>query len=358
MDRRDFLRVGALLGTIGTAGCLGVFETQSAWRDPPLVEDRPEAAYIPASTEEMGTYGVTEVGEYTVSLLYTFPHRFWTVTGTETNMVDVGDEDALHLMASVWETDSGIVVPADVRLTVEGESAPYTGQLWAMLAQRMGFHYGDNLAIEEGEYTARLDINPAGARGVGRLEGLFEEPRTAEIDFEYTSDDVYDLTFDLVEESRRGNRGELPLMDHEGMAHGGDGDHTHGGMARPTVPPADSFPAEVLGTGESGDATFVVASEPARFDEPTLVVSPRTPHNRTMLPLMALSATVQRGTETVFEGALESRLDTELGFHYGAPVGIDGGETIRIDIESVPQVARHDGYETAFFEMPPVEIEN
>ncbi len=357
MDRRGFLRSGALLGSVGLAGCLGAFETQSAWRDPPIVENRPEAAYIPASTEEMGTYGVMEADGYTVALLYTYPHRFWTITGTETNRVEITDDDSLHLMARVWETNSKTVVPAAIQLTVEGnDSLPYSGQLWPMLSQRMGFHYGDNLAIdEEGEYAVTLRINPADARGVGTLAGAFEEPRTVETTFEYDTDEVYDLGFDLVAEQRRGRRGELPLMEHGEMAHEGGGDHA--GMPQPTVPPAEEFPGEVLGTEGSGGAEFVVSHlDQERFDGSYLAVSPRTPHNRVMLPLMALSARVNRGEETVFEGALAGTLDPELGFHYGASTGMEKGDAVRIGIESVPQIARHDGYETAFLEMPAIEL--
>ncbi|WP_122089709.1 iron transporter [Halalkalicoccus subterraneus] len=359
MNRRGFLRAGALLGTSGLAGCTGVFETQSAWRDPPIVEDRPDAAYVPASVEEMGTYGFVEAGEYTVSLSYTYPHRFWTITGTETNRVEITDDDALHLMASVWETESGVVVPADVRMTVEGgDGTPYAGQLWAMLSQRMGFHYGDNLAIEEeGEYTATLRINPADARGVGELGGALEEPRTAEFDFEFDTDVVYDLGFELIDESRRGQRGELDLMDHEEMAHAG-GDHGTHHMPQSTVPPAEELPGELIGAERSGDAEFVVvALDAERFDGPYLAVSPRTPHNRVMLPLMALSTRVTREGESVFEDSLTATLDAELGFHYGAPVALEEGNVIRIEIDSVPQIARHDGYETAFLEMPAIEIE-
>lgn len=369
MDRRCFLRAGALLSSAGLAGCTGVFETQSAWRDPPIVEDRPDAAYIPASIEEMGTYGFTEAGEYTVALSYTYPHRFWTITGTETNMVDIADDDALHLMASVWETESGTIIPADTHMTVEGEGeTPYARQLWPMLSQRMGFHYGDNLAIsEEGEYTATLRINPADARTVGEFEGLFEEPRTAEIDFEFDTDTVYDLGFDLIDEDERGQRGELDLMDH-GMDHDSHadhddhGDHDHEGhgshhMPHSTVPAREEFPGAIT-TETSGDAEFVVAHlDEERFGGPYLAVSPRTPHNRTMLPLMALSAGVERNGESVFEGGLESVLDPELGFHYGTGIELEEGDGVRIEIESVPQIPRHDGYETAFMEMPAIEFD-
>ncbi|MFC6904689.1 iron transporter [Halalkalicoccus tibetensis] len=371
MHRRGFLQAGALLASAGLAGCTGVFETQSAWRDPPIVEDRPEAAYIPASIEEMGMYGVREVEEYAVALSYTYPHRFWTITGTETNMVDIADDDSLHLMASVWETESETVVPADVHMTVEGEGeTPYARQLWPMLSQRMGFHYGDNLAMPgEGEYTATLRINPADARTAGEFEGLFEEPRTVEFDFAFDTDTVYDLGFDLIDEDERGRRGELDLMEHDEMVHhGGEGgdhddhdDHDHGDhghMPHPTVPSAEELPGEVVGTDRSGDAEVVVAAlEEERFDGEYLAVSPRTPYNSVMLPLMALSATVTRDGETVFEDSLAGTLDPELGFHYGAAIGLEEGDELRVEVESVPQISRHDGYETAFMEMPALEFE-
>lgn len=373
MHRRELLRTGVAIGTVGLAGCLDVLETQSAWRDPPIVENRPDAPYVPASTEEMRTYGVAEVGDYAVSLSYTFPHRFWTITGRETNRVEVRDEDTLHLMASVWDVETGTVLPTDVRMTVEGNgAAPYGGQLWPMLAQRMGFHYGDNLAIDEdGTYAATLRITPVSARLTGDLEGRFEEPATAEIEFEYASDDVYDLEFSMIDEERRGEPGELELMDHFGHAEGGHGspgghadqDPDAGGghqMPAPTCPAAEEFPGEVVGTGESGGAAFVVATlEDERFGEGVhLAVSPRTPENRTMLPLMSLSATVERDGEAILEKPLESTLDPELGFHYGTTLALAlrSGDDVTIGIDSVPQAARHDGYETAFTEMPPVKL--
>lgn len=377
MHRRELLRAGGALGTVGLAGCLDAlgFETQSAWRDPPMVEDRPDTVYIPGSTEEMGTYGVAEVDGYGVALSYTYPHRFWTITGRETNRVEIGDEDSLHLMASVHDAETGTVVPTDVRMSLEGENGtPYDGQLWPMLAQRMGFHYGDNLGIDEdGTYVATLRISPPDARLVGDLEGRFEESATVDIEFEYASDDVYDLEFSTIDEERRGRPGELELMDHFDHGdggHGSDGDHGGGGgdhddgqghrLPAPTVPPAEAFPGRVVGTGESGGAAFVVATlQGDRFGEGVhLAVSPRTPENRTMLPLMSLSATVERDGERTFEGPLESTLDPEVGFHYGTTESgeLRPGDELTIGIESVPQAARHDGYETAFMEMPPIEM--
>lgn len=68
---------------------------------------------------------------------------------------------------------------------------------------------------------------------------------------------------------------------------------------------------------------------------------------------MSLSATVTRGNETVFDGALQATLDPALNYHYGAGVeSIESGDEIEIVTDAPPQVARHEGYETAFLKMP------
>jgi hypothetical protein len=72
---------------------------------------------------------------------------------------------------------------------------------------------------------------------------------------------------------------------------------------------------------------------------------------------MALSATVSRNGETVFDGRLPGALDDTLGFHYGASVpDVRAGDTVRVTVDVPPQVARHEGYETAFLGMPPVTL--
>lgn len=347
MHRRRFLEAGVALASVGAAGCLG-FETQSAWRNTPIVENRPEAAYIPASIEDMGTYGMVEAGPYTVSLMYSYPHRFWTITGQRTHKAGIGDDDSVHLMASVWDTKTGTILPVGIGLTVEGSNGTaYAGQLWPMLSQRMGFHHGDNLALDSGNYTAKLQVIPMTSRLTGALNGRFGKPRTAEIEFEFDSDDIYNLEFTTVEQKRRGNRGAIPLMSHDGR------------MPSATLPPPEELPGTHLGTGRTGDAKIAVTVlDDARFgDGPYLAVSPRTPHHRVMLPRMALSATITRGGETVYSGPLENTLDPDIGIHYGTTVGsIRPGDTVTVGTDSVPQLSRHDGYETAFMEMPPVEV--
>jgi hypothetical protein len=67
---------------------------------------------------------------------------------------------------------------------------------------------------------------------------------------------------------------------------------------------------------------------------------------------MSLSGTLTRETETVYDGVLQSTIDPELSYHYGAVVSsADSGDELTITVDSPPQTARHEGYETAFFEM-------
>jgi len=63
MRRRRFLAPSTgFVGSATLAGRLSSlgFETESAWRDPPLVDDRPDAVYYPAIVEGMGMYETAE----------------------------------------------------------------------------------------------------------------------------------------------------------------------------------------------------------------------------------------------------------------------------------------------------------
>ncbi|MDZ7729872.1 MAG: hypothetical protein U5K37_00940 [Natrialbaceae archaeon] len=119
MDRRHYLRGAATPGVFSVAGCLEQlgFEEESVWRNPPLVDDRPNAVYIPASRDSMGMYGRAVDGDVGVALMYSVPHRFWLVDGTDTERVEVGVDDTHHLMWLVWDTASETVIPTE--LTVE-----------------------------------------------------------------------------------------------------------------------------------------------------------------------------------------------------------------------------------------------
>ena len=72
---------------------------------------------------------------------------------------------------------------------------------------------------------------------------------------------------------------------------------------------------------------------------------------------MALSATVECGQNTVFQGPLQASLDPELSCYYRIPIPeLKSGDSVTIRIQMPPQLARHDGYKTAFINMPPIEF--
>ena len=350
MKRRELIQAGTgLLGGTLLSGCLQTlgFETQSAWRDPPIPENRPNAVYYPAIIEEMGMYGKSTVDGLTVALMHSYPHRFWTVTDQTKNKVVVNDDDSLHLMVSVWDTKTKVVLPLDVTLEISNDDEIVT-QLspWPMHSPSMGFHYGDNVSLPgEGTYTATLRVSPMQARRTGAFEGQFDAVTTATLQFEFDTNETYNLEIRRLQE-KAGERGTVELAMKN--------------MPAGRAPPKSELSGQMVGEATSGDATFIAVrlNDASRFGKETyLAVSPRTPYNRIILPLMSLSATVTRGGTTVFDGILRETFDPELGHHYGATVeSLEPGDTVTITVDAPPQTARHDGYETAFFEMPPMEI--
>ena len=124
------------------------------------------------------------------------------------------------------------------------------------------------------------------------------------------------------------------------------------------LPDPGSLPGDLLGQGTTGDAVVAVtvlesAPEGVEGSGPYLAVSPRTPYNRFPIPRMSLSATVD-GAETTLGKAIHP----DLGYHYGAVVdGAESASEVTITVDGIPTVARHEGYETAFMDMPPVTIE-
>ncbi|PGF14465.1 iron transporter [Natrinema sp. CBA1119] len=350
MERRDMIRSGiGLVGGTLLSGCLRSlgFEKESAWRDPPLVSDRPNAVYYPAVIEEMDMYGKSTADGLTVALMYSFPHRFWTVTGQDKNKVVVGEDDSLHLMVSVWDTETKTVLPMNIALEISNDDGMVT-QLspWPMHSPSMGFHYGDNVSLPgEDTYTATLRVGPLQTRRTGAFEGQFSDVTTATIDFQFDTSNTYDNIEIREVDGKAGERGSVELAM-ENMPAG-------------RAPPKLELPGKMVGETMSGDAAFSTTrlDDASRFGEGTyLAISPRTPYNRIILPLMSLSATVTRDGTTVFDDILQETLDPELGHHYGANIeNLKPGDTMKIMVDAPPQTARHDGYETAFFEMPSME---
>ena len=352
--RRAFLGGLAAGGLAGTAGCLGAlgFDRESAWRDPPVVEDRPAAVYVPAVTEGMKTYGKTTAGRYGVALLYSYPHRFWTLSGTKASKTPVGADDDLHLMASVWDTKTGRALPLDSGVTIEirdGSEVVTQEVAYPMLSQRMGLHYGSNYVLDgEGEYEARVHVGGLALRRTGGYAGAFESAAVGTVEFEFETAAIHDVS--ISETDTGGERDALAPMEMDGVPVG-------------RAVAVESLPGTHIGTGRSGDAVFEVFVAPSsavdgRFgDDPYLYVSARTPYNGIVLPMMGLQVAVRSDGE-VSESQLTRTLDPDLGYHYGASVpGISDGDEVTVETTVPPQIARHDGYETAFLEMDAVSLE-
>ncbi|ELZ10457.1 DUF7350 domain-containing protein [Natrialba aegyptia] len=154
---------------------------------------------------------------------------------------------------------------------------------------------------------------------------------------------------------------------------GADGEET----AAAELPRSDDAPivAVLFETDADADESDLarLAGDENRTQNPEqyLLVSPRTPYNRVPLPDAALTASIERDGELVAEHELEQTLDSEYGHHYGVVVSgtgsdtsdsesssaIRSGDSVIVSVDSPPQVARHQGYETAFLEMEAVTFE-
>ncbi|MFC7156022.1 iron transporter [Halomarina halobia] len=352
MDRRAFLRAtGGLAGAAALAGCVGSGLLDSS-RVPPVLDDRPDAVYLPTHREGMGMLGTGKTDDLAVLLGYSYPHRFWNVNGTEVERTPVSGD--VHLMATVWDRETAVVVPgADLSFEIvrDGEAVAGPEVLYPMLSQSMGVHYGDNVALAgDGEYAATVRIGALDTRRTGAFRDRFDEQATVSIDFEYERAARDDLR--LV---RYGNEaGERRAMRPTSMD----------ALAPSTAPERADLPGSPGGRAEAGDAIYVVTA----LDAPPaglagdgggryLAVSARTRYNRFVLPAMGLRGTLSRGDETVFEGDLVRTLDPKLNYHYGTVVpDVQQGDSLALSATVPPQVARHEGYETAFFDPPDAEV--
>lgn len=352
MRRRTLLRATGLAGVAGLAGCTSLFDTRSA-RSPPLAEFRPNAVYLPTHSEGMVMGGMGMAGDLQVAVTYAFPERFWTVTGAQTQMTEIRGDDSMHLMVVVWNPETGVYFP-DPGLSIELQQA---GELvsqeiiYPMLSQRMGFHYGANFSVPgDGTYTARVTLPAVGARTTGGFTGTFGESHTADIEFEFSQqarDDLPYQTFDDAGAERALSPMEMAMVP------------------SPSLPTPEEMPGTYHATATTGDAHLAVLSldtmpegvDSGDGDGGYLAVSARTPYNRMPLPMMGLEGTLVRDDETVFEGTLERSLDPELHYHYGAAVpDTEAGDELTLSVATPPQVARHEGYEMAFLDMPETTV--
>jgi hypothetical protein len=347
-----------------------------------VLENRPAAVYFPTHVEGMEMAGMGSAGDYRFGLMYSYPHRFWNVNGEETQMTGIESSDDVHLMATVWDPETGTVLP-DTGLTVEvskGGELVTQEVIYPMLSQPMGFHYGANFGLDgDEEYTVTVSVGGMSTRRTGAFEERFGEPASADIAFEYSQSRRDEITFERTMDRAGERAARSPMMmggggdggmdmdgggnggmdgggnDSMGMDGGGDGDM---GMTMPLsiLPTAEELPGTTHGTATIADGRFVVQSlesPPEGVDGggAYLYVSARTPYNRMVLPAMGLAGRLERGGETVFEGELVRTLDPEAAYHYGAAVpSVESGDALTLSMTTPPQVARHEGYETAFME--------
>ncbi|MFC7132918.1 MULTISPECIES: iron transporter [Salinibaculum] len=355
MRRRQFLAAGVAGLSAATAGCSGFFETATT-RTPPLVENRPEAVYVPTHVEGMEMAGMASSGRYRFALTYSFPHRFWLVTGDRVRQVAIEDEQTVHLMLTAWDSETGTVIPsssASVTATKEGETVVSNKQLWPMLSQNMGVHFGDNVALDgDGTYEVQVTFGPVETRRAGALAGALADRAEPTFTLEFSQSELDEVSYERLPD-RQGERAAVDPMPMEMVPSG-------------QLPAAEALPGTLLatgrGVGETGDGMFAITtldSPPEGVDgEGTyLAVSARTPYNRYPLPFMSLAATLSKDGETVSDGDLTETLHPDLGYHYGAVVdSVPSQTTADIAVDAPPQIARHEGYETAFVDMDGISL--
>lgn len=347
MRRRDLLGAAGTGTLAGLAGCMGGLLNSGSSSELLPPEERPDAVYVPTHYGGMKMVGTKRSGSYECALTYISPHAFWLVTGDRKEKVEVKDADSVHLMPVVWESETGIVPPdinPQVSVTQSGEEVTQL-KPWPMLSQRMGFHFGDNVQLGgDGTYRVEVNIGAPTARRTGALaDNEGDESFSFELDFEESK--LSDIAYHDVPPEKEGTKGAVDPMSMEMLP-------------STRVPKPGALPGTVRGTATVGEVPFVVTtlSDATPFGgdetETYLAVSPRSPYNRMVMPLMSVSATLKRGDETLFDGALRSAIDPEMDCHYGAAVpSVESGDELTISVDAPPQTARHEGYEMAFFGM-------
>ncbi|WP_232703250.1 iron transporter [Halobacterium wangiae] len=335
IGRRAFLA-----GLAGFAGCSG--RSSQSPTPPPTADGRPEGVYVPTHAAALRVVEIAESGRLRCALRLTHPLRFWAVTGERTSPVEADGD--VHLLAVVWDDETGrVLCGAEPRLTVSrGDEQFYDAAGWPMLSQRLGFHYGDNVELGgPGTYDVRVQTAPSDTQYTRELEGL--DP-VAAFQFSMTlANDTPDVAFDTPERaSRKGSLEPRPLD----------------GVPVASTPTVDALPGDSVGVQAVGDTTFAVTVVSDAFDggDAYLAVSPHTPSS-TPLPFMTLFATLRRGEDVLFDATLAPSLDPALGYHYAARApSVETGDELVLGVGAPPQVARHEGYETAFMGTRPVEF--
>jgi len=356
MRRRRFLALGSLASASLLAGCAGdtddattaPTETTTPETTSPPTTEKPDGVYVQPFEERAAMQGTATIDDYTVALMFTVPHTFWTLTNADVSKTEQAPEDDIHLMAVVWDEETGTVLPA-AAVSVELERGDFLQQevLYPMLSQPMGSHYGDNFALDgDGTYTATVSIGAAAPRKTGAFEGRFDSVESAEMTVEFTEETRARVGTSPVEQA--GEPGALAPRESS--------------YPKSVTPSPEALPGTVRGTAAIDDAYLVVAdlASAERVGAPEqayLSVSPRTRYNRYELSGTALNATLERDGETVYDGGLTRTLSPDLGIHLGAAVpSVEAGDELTLTMRLPPQVGRHVGYETAFLDTGSVTL--
>lgn len=351
MHRRTLLRAGlAGTATVGLAGCLDSLFGDGQ-RVPSPLENPPNGAYIPTHVDDTAMIGMTETETYGLAVMYTFPHLFWLLTGEDVREVEIEDGDDVHLMMIVWDREYDLVVPsASVSvLAADAAGEPVADRpMWTMLSQPMGLHYGDNLGFGgAGTYDLELTVAPPDVRLAGGLADRDPTPESTTLSFDFDPDALDDLGWETFDAA-----GDRDAIEPQSMGRVPDG----------RLPAASELPGELIGEGRSGDAHFVVtrrAGPPAGIDDDGeyVAVSMRTPHNRYPLGLASLGLTQYRDGTQVADRRCRATLTPDAHLHYGCSVAdLHPGDELEVRIDTPPQLARHEGYESAFIEMDAVTV--
>lgn len=348
-SRRAFLRTGAALAAgVGVAGC-------SAGRDAAVITPTAGTAgsrgvYVPPHVHERAVGGTTTSGAYAFGVAFSVPDYYWAVDGTTARQVLPAPGDNIQLMATVWARDTAIVLPhVALRATVEmGGEAVAEPSLVPLLNQRWGLHAVANLEIDRyGDLLVHLDASPASIRLTGGFQEELDEPaRTA-----------VPMTF-----SRTAEQGLETVYARNSGDPGAFRATPAGGIPVGRQPDPSDLPGTVAGRGTSDDASIAVAAVPPDASplvdgRPYLAVSASTPYNRFSLPTMRVRGRLIRDDESVMAGEFTRTIDPMRGYHYGAAVDrLADGDVLRLSFPTPPQIARYEGYERAFLEMPDIEL--
>ncbi len=366
MRRRRLLAAAAsAAATATTAGCLG--GSGDATASPTAFSNPPEGVYVPTRVSEAAVIGTADAGPFRVGLLYSRPTRFWELVGETGYERGVASDDDVHLMALAWDPETGVVFP-EAGLTVRiARSGTLVTQesVYAMLSQRLGFHYGDNVPLPGADtYEVTVTVGGLQLRRTGAFAGRFDS--AASHTFEWLYDPADRQALATERPAAAGETGTVAPVERRGIP-------TTAGQAVPslgrefgrqTVDDAVIVPQLVTGNAaerllagldspESGSAGS--DTQPRQY----LAVSVLTRHLRFRLPSMGLRVVFDSETDGVasVQTTLSRTVDPELGYHYGAAVppaltetSDEGASGVTVAVETLtpPQVARHEGYETAF----------